>query len=74
LNFAGESGGQIEVVINNVFEMDAGHACVSEQRSEGWFAFVIFVLRDAAVVHVVLEIQTREHLRLRQAEPVAYLA
>src|ERR1043165_4484862 len=67
-DFAGKFGGKFQVVVDDVFEMNAGYVGVGEQRGQGGFAFVVFILRDAAVVHVVFETQTREHLRLRQAE------
>src|ERR1043165_4959767 len=54
--------------------MDARDAGVGQQRHHRGFAFVVFVLRDAAVVHAVFQTQTREHLRLRQTEPFTYLA
>jgi hypothetical protein len=43
-DLAGESGGEIEVVVDEVFEMDRGDVRVGEERHEGGFAFVVFVL------------------------------
>src|SRR5215203_4494152 len=48
--------------------MNTGSAGISEQGHEGGFAFVLFVLRDAAVMHRVSKPETFEHLRLRQSK------
>src|SRR6185295_4470741 len=59
---------------DDVFEVDAGDACVGEERVEVGFAFVVFVLGDAAVVHRVFETEPHQHLRLRQAKRFTNLA
>src|SRR5262249_15962698 len=53
--------------------MDAGGACVSEQRHESWFAFTLLVFGDAAIVHALFESHASEHLRLRQTQSPANL-
>jgi 3-hydroxybutyryl-CoA dehydrogenase len=51
LHVAGQFARQFEIVVDNVFEMDACSAGVGEQRYQVGFAFVLLVFRDAPVVH-----------------------
>jgi len=73
VDVAGEFCGEIEIVADDVFEMDAGDVCIGEERHQGWFAFVVLVLRDATVVHRLFKTEPREHLALRKSQALAYL-
>ena len=43
-DFAWEFAGEIEIVVDDVFEVDTGDACVGKERVEVRFALVVFVL------------------------------
>src|ERR1051325_244885 len=64
VDVAGELAWQFEIVVDDIFEVDARRAGVGEQGHEGRFAFVLFVFGDAPVVHRVRQSESLEHLRL----------
>src|SRR5688572_14389204 len=66
---AGEFGGKVQVVAYDVFEVYSRGVRVGKQGHQRRFAFVVLILRDAAVVHRIREAKPRQHLTLRKTKP-----
>src|SRR6185436_16164496 len=73
VNVAGKFAWQFEVVVDDVFEVDARCTGIGEERNQGRFALVLLVLGNATVVHGVAKSQTFQHLCLRQTKTSANL-
>ena len=70
---AWQLAGQLKIIVDDIFEMNAGCARVGKERHERGFAFVLLVFGDTPVVHGVAESQALQHLCLRQAQASPYL-
>src|SRR5437763_16947590 len=64
VDVSGKFAWQFKIIVDDIFEMHLGGACIGEQNHEAGLAFVLFVLGDPAVMHAVAVAQTLEHLRL----------
>jgi hypothetical protein len=73
VDFAGDFVREVEVVVDDLFEVDAGDVGILQQRLQRRFAIVRLVLRDATRFHVA-EAEANDHLTLRQTKSFTYLA
>src|SRR5829696_3231346 len=73
VDFSGNFVGEVEIVVDDLFEVDAGDVGVFEQGHQRGFAVVGLVLRDATRLHVA-EAQPNHHLTLRQTQSLTNLA
>lgn len=63
----GKLSGQLEIIVNDIFEVNARCSSVGKESHQRGFAFVLFVFGDTPIVHRLAEAQALQHLCLRQA-------
>lgn len=73
VDFAGKFVREVEIVVDDLLEVEAGGVRVFEERLQGRFAVVGLVLRDATRLHVA-KAQASDHLALRQTQSFTNLA
>src|SRR3569832_1131352 len=72
VNVSGKLSWQLEIVVDDVFEVNARGTSIGEECNQRGFALVLLILGYATVMHRVAESGAFQHLCLREAEPITY--
>ena len=70
---AGKFAWQIDIVVDDYFEVDLGELSVREQYYERRLVLVELILRDVVVVNQLGNAQLLDHLRLGKPKSLPYL-
>jgi hypothetical protein len=70
---AGKFAWQIDIVVDDYFEVDLGELSVREQYYERRLVFVELILRDVGVMDHLCNAHLLDHLRLRKLEALPNL-